>query len=44
MQATSEDHDIGYINYILSGPEETSVNPKEFNNKGYVKPFHKLCL
>ena len=27
-QATSEDHDLGYINNILSGPEEIHVNPK----------------
>ena len=40
-QAASEDHDLGYINSILSSPEETPINPKEFRNKGYVKPFQQ---
>ena len=27
-QDTSEDHNIGYINNILSGPEEITIDPK----------------
>ena len=27
-QATSEDHDLGYIKIILSSPEETPIDPK----------------
>ena len=38
-QATSEYHHLGYINNILSGPEEKLVDPKEFIKKGYNKPF-----
>ena len=40
-QATSEYHDLGYTNNILSGPEETPIDPKELSNKGYVKPFQQ---
>ena len=40
-QNTSEDHDLGYIKRILSSPEETLIDPKEFINKGYVNPFSK---
>ena len=28
MQATSEDHDIGYIKRILSSPDDTPIDPK----------------
>ena len=28
MQATSYDHDLGYIKRILSSLEETHINPK----------------
>ena len=38
-KATSDNHDIGYIQNILSGPEETLVDPKYLRNKGCVKPF-----
>ena len=27
-QATSDDHDLGYIKNILSSPEETHIDPK----------------
>ena len=27
-QATSEDHDLGYIKRILASPEETPIDPK----------------
>ena len=40
-QATSEDNDIGYIQGILSIPEETPIDPKELRKNGYVKPFQK---
>ena len=42
--ATSEDHDLVYINNILSGPEETLVDPKWLINKGYVKHFQKVHM
>ena len=38
---TSEDHDIVYIKRILSGPEETTIDPKELINKGYVRTFNQ---
>ena len=28
IQSTSEDEDLGYINNILSGQEETPIDPK----------------
>ena len=28
MQATSEDHDLGYIKRVLSSPEDTPIDPK----------------
>ena len=40
-QATSEDHDLGYFKRILSSPKETPIYPKQFRNKGYVKPFQQ---
>ena len=43
-KAKAEDHDLGYIKSILSSPEETSIDPKELKNKGYVKPFKKGSL
>ena len=43
-QNTAEDHDLKYIKRILSGLEETPVDPKELSKKGYVKPFQKGCL
>ena len=43
-QATLQDNDLRYIKRILSSPEETLIEPKEFRNKGYVKPFHQVSL
>ena len=43
-QATLEDHDLRYIKRILSIPEETHVDAKEFRNKGYVKSFQERRL
>ena len=40
-KSTSEDHDLWHIERILSSPEETPINNKEFINKGYVKNFQK---
>ena len=40
-QAISEDHDLGYIKSILSSTQETTIDPKQFRNKGYVKPFQQ---
>ena len=43
-QAKSEDNDLGYVQNILSVPEETLVTPKELSNKGYAKTFHQGCI
>ena len=40
-QATSEDHDLGYIKMILSCTEETPIETKEPRKKGYVEPFQQ---
>ena len=40
-QATSEDHDLGYIKKILSSLEEIPIDPKELRNKCYVKTFQQ---
>ena len=41
---TAEYHDLIYINSILSIPEETTIDPKELRNNGYVKPFQQVSL
>ena len=43
-QATSYDNVLGYINNILSGPEEALVDTKRVEEKRYVKPFQKERL
>ena len=40
-QATAQGHDPKYIKIILSGPQETPINPKELRNKWGVKIFQK---
>ena len=40
-QAISEDHDIGYIQRILSIPDKTPIDSKELRKNGCVKPFQK---
>ena len=41
MQATSDDNDLGYIKSILSGPDETPIDPKELIKRGMSNPFSK---
>ena len=43
-QATLEGHGLGYINNILSGMQETPIEPKELRNKGYIKPFQQESM
>ena len=43
-KATSDNHDLIYIERILSIPEEKPIEPKELRNKGYVKYFQQGLL